>query len=59
MGWTTVQLAEYLSRNGIPESAYSFNADKDEAFCISKVGQDWLVYYSVARHKERTCMGEI
>ena len=50
MSWTVDQLLSFLDRKNIPADAYSFykdkDKDKDEAFCIEKVGDEWLVYYS-------------
>ena len=50
MNWTVNDLQEFLNRKKIPTDAYSLDKDKDkdkdDAFCIEKVGDEWLVYYS-------------
>ena len=46
MSWTVDQLLDFLDRKKIPADAYSFNKDKNDAFCIEKVSDEWLVYYS-------------
>lgn len=46
MIWTTNLLVEFLDRMNIPRNTYSFYKDKDEAYCIDKIGNEWLVYYS-------------
>ena len=46
MGWTTRELADFLRKRNIPDSAYSFDGDKDDAICVRRVGAEWLVYYS-------------
>jgi len=46
MSWTTDELVDFLDRTNIPADAYSFYRDKDDAFCIDKIGGEWLIYYS-------------
>lgn len=46
MSWTADELLEFLDRKKIPAESYSFSKDKNDAFCIEKVGDEWLVYYS-------------
>jgi hypothetical protein len=43
---TEQKLAEFCNRNNISQDAYSFYKDKDDAFCLDKVGHEWLIYYS-------------
>lgn len=45
MGWTTRELADFLRKRNIPESAYSFDGDREDAICLRRVGAEWLVYY--------------
>lgn len=37
-----------LKKKGIPSYMYSINSDKDEHYCIIKVGvrEEWEIYYS-------------
>jgi hypothetical protein len=46
MIWTIDLLVEFLDRKNIPRASYSFYKDKDESYCIDKIGNEWLVYYS-------------
>ncbi len=46
MSWTTQQLADFCTRKNIPSDAYSFYKDKDDAFCLENVGEEWLIYFS-------------
>lgn len=46
MSWTTQELVEFLKKKMIPADSYSFYSAKDDAFCLDKVGEEWLVYYS-------------
>jgi hypothetical protein len=46
MNWTKQQLVDFCNRKNIQPDAYSFYADKDDAFCLGKVGNEWLIYYS-------------
>jgi hypothetical protein len=39
------QITRFLCEKNIPEDAYSFYRDKEDAYCIDKVGEEWLVYY--------------
>ena len=55
MGWSTEQLQAFFLRKGIPESAYSFYADRDECYCIVRERDEWLVYYS--EHGQRNELG--
>lgn len=36
MGWTTQELTAFLGERNVPESAYSFDGDKDDAYCIRR-----------------------
>lgn len=46
MGWTIQQLSDFCNRKNIPPDSYSFYKDKDDAFCLDKFGDEWLIYYS-------------
>lgn len=46
MNWTTHEMIEFLNRKNISTDSYSFYKDKEEAFCIDKIGEEWLIYYS-------------
>jgi hypothetical protein len=46
MNWTKQQLVDFCNRKNIQPDAYSFYGDKDDAFCLDKVGNEWLIYYS-------------
>lgn len=46
MGWTTDELTAFLDARKIPKSSYSFKDHKDDAICLQKVGEEWVVYYS-------------
>lgn len=46
MSWTTQQLVDFCNRKNIYPDAYSLYKDKDDAFCLEKVGDEWLVYFS-------------
>ena len=46
MSWTIQQLVDFCNRKNIPPDAYSFYNDKDDAFCLDRVGDEWLIYYS-------------
>lgn len=58
MSWTQQELVDFLAGKHIPSDSYSFYADKDEAFCLQKVGQEWLVYYSERGHKNELGWGK-
>lgn len=45
MGWTNEQLLAFLDRAKIRSDSYSLSGDKDEAYCITQVGGEWVVYY--------------
>jgi hypothetical protein len=46
VGWTPEELITFLEKRGIPQSSYSIGSDRDEAYCLVREGQEWLVYYS-------------
>lgn len=46
MSWTTQELVEFLNKVKIPADSYSLYSAKDEAYCLEKAGEEWLVYYS-------------
>lgn len=46
MSWTEEELVKFLDRKNISANSYSLYRDKDEAFCIDKIGNEWLIYYS-------------
>lgn len=58
MGWTTQELSVFLRKRNVPESAYSFGGDKDDAYCIRRVGAEWLVYYSERGHANELAWGK-
>lgn len=46
MNLTVEQLCNFLDSLGIPRDAYSVSGHLDDAYCVVKVGQEWLIYYS-------------
>jgi hypothetical protein len=46
MCWTQQQLVELCERKDISPELYSFYKDRDEAYCVNKVSDEWLIYYS-------------
>lgn len=58
MSWTTDKLKSFLDSKGIPPSAYSFFADQDESYCLAKVGNEWLVYYSERGNRNDLAWGK-
>ena len=50
MSWTIQELAKYFSKLGISESLYSFYKEKDDAICLDRRNQEWLIYYSERGH---------
>lgn len=46
MSWTINELADFFNKKNIPADLYSFYSEKDDAFCIEKTHDEWLVYYS-------------
>jgi hypothetical protein len=46
MSWTEQELVDFLNRKNISADSYSLYGDKSDAFCIDKIGDEWLVYYS-------------
>ncbi|SDY89791.1 MULTISPECIES: hypothetical protein [Collimonas] len=46
MSWTKQELIDFCIRKNIPAESYSLYADKDEAFCLDKFGEEWRIYYS-------------
>lgn len=46
MSWTQQQLTEFFDKKDISPDLYSFYLDKDEAYCMDKIGDEWLIYYS-------------
>jgi hypothetical protein len=46
-GWTPSEFGAFCERKGIPKSAYSLFAERDESYCVEKTGPaEWLIYYS-------------
>lgn len=45
MCWTQQQLTELCDRKNISREFYSFCSDKDEAYCLDKIKNEWLIYY--------------
>jgi hypothetical protein len=39
------EAVRFFAKRNIPEDAYSFYKDKEDAICVDKVGEEWLVYY--------------
>jgi len=58
LSWTPELLKEFLERKGVPQGSYSFYKDKDESFCVIKVGEEWLVYYSERGSKNELGWGK-
>jgi hypothetical protein len=58
MSWTTNALKVFLDEKGIPQNAYSLYADRDEAYCLDKVGSEWLVYYSERGNRSELAWGK-
>lgn len=46
MSWTQQQLIDFFNRKNIDPDSYSFCEDKDEAYCLEKIGDEWSIYYS-------------
>ena len=46
MSWTTQERIDFCDRKNIPSESYALYADKDEAFCLDKQGEEWRIYYS-------------
>lgn len=46
MSWTMQDLDGFCRRRSISSEFYSLYADKDEAFCVEKLGEEWRIYYS-------------
>lgn len=44
--WTIDKLKKYFQAQGIPCHYYSFYRDEDDAFCVEREGDEWVVYYS-------------
>ncbi|RJG12036.1 hypothetical protein D3879_01535 [Pseudomonas cavernicola] len=44
--WTVKELISFLDRKGISTSSYGIYEEKNEAFCLQKSGEEWVVYYS-------------
>jgi len=58
MSWTTRDLKNFLDGKGIPPSAYALYADQNEAYCLAKVGDEWLVYYSERGNRNELAWGK-
>ena len=50
--WTIDKLRQYFKDQKIPDDYFGLYQDKDDAFCIEKCGDEWLVYFS-ERGKKR------
>lgn len=37
-GWTVDSLVVFFGRRGVPDDAYSIYADRNESYCLAKVG---------------------
>jgi hypothetical protein len=44
--WDAESLEDFFKEAGVPDHFYSFYAEKDDAICIEKAGNEWVVYYS-------------
>lgn len=58
MSWTTSELSKFLDSKNIPNSSYAFYASKDDAICLDKVGDEWLVYYFERGEKQPLAWGK-
>ena len=54
MELTVSELIGFFQREGILDDAYSLYADKDDAYCLIRQENEWLVYFS-----ERGCRYEL
>ena len=45
-GWTVESIVAFFGRRGIPHNAFSIYSDKNEAYCLVREGEEWLIYYS-------------
>lgn len=45
MSWTQQQLVDFCNTKNINPKSYSFYKDKNEAYCLNNVGDEWLIYY--------------
>lgn len=46
MNLTAEQVCNFLDSLDIPRDAYSVSGHLDDAYCVVKVGEEWLIYYS-------------
>lgn len=46
MNWTQQELTNFLNESNIPKESYSFYKDKDDAFCLDKTSEEWVIFYS-------------
>ena len=46
MDLTISELVEFFHREKIPDDAYSLYAEKDDAYCLARQDNEWLVYFS-------------
>jgi hypothetical protein len=46
------ELARLLVECSIPPHTYSLNQDSDEAHCLVRDGDGWIVYYSQRGHRD-------
>ena len=46
MDLTVSELVAFFQVERIPVDAYSLYADKDDAYCLTREGNEWMVYYS-------------
>jgi len=58
MSWTHERLAAFLDKKEIPSDSYSFCLPKDDAFCIVKDRDMWLVYFSERGHRDELAWGK-
>lgn len=58
MSWTTQELASFLAKKNIPNSSFSFYADKEDAICLKKINDLWVVYYIERGEKNELACGK-
>ena len=58
MSWTEQELIDFLNRKNIPTDSYSLYREKDDAFCLEKIGDEWLVYYFERGAKNELAWGK-
>jgi len=56
--WTIEKIKKYFVNQGVPEHYFGFYEDKDDAFCIEKKENEWLIYFSERGNKKELGWGK-